>query len=397
MAIYRPSFLSPASSTVDMTEVNTFTAQINGTKATSYKVLIYKLDNTLIHDSGQINLSPYLYDKQTLSYNVPVIAGMNGQQLKWTLTTYEGINLATSRETPFYAYTTPTVTMTVPATITENQYTFDIVYTQTESIDAQKWKLLLYDSTSTLLEDTGWNYGGELKYTFSVFTNGESYKIKAIVINQADVEIESSLYSFTVTYSAPNTTIVPTTTLLCDESAIQIDWYEPVQSIGVVTGQSAYIDNFMITNNHGLALGYFDYATTTVEIVGSDTGLISSDGHVLLAYSGVATVGTAPAIDSKIEFDIETNDDFTANIVYQPAIDFVSGVLVEMYDDAGGVTYAVGYDGERFYFENDGILISGTPMNIPKLPFLIAMRSQDVVIVYNYEVIEHLKGVISVI
>ena len=395
MAIYRPSFLSPASTTVDMTEVNTFTAQVNGTKATAFQIYIYQLNNTLIHDSGKINLLPYLYDKDILSYNVPTIAGINGQQLKWTLTTYEGVNSVTSRETPFFAYTTPTVTMSVPATITENQYTFDITYTQVEDIYIQKWKLLLYDVNSVLLNDTDWNYGGELTYTFSVFTNGGSYKIKAVVVNQKELETESVTYSFSVAYSAPNTTVIPTATLLCDESAIQLDWYEPIETIGVVTGQSSYVDNFMITGNHGLALGAFDCATA-LELLVDNNGdqVLTSEGEDIYVYDGIVSVGTLPTSDSKIEFDIETNTDFTAKLVYQPAIDFVSGILVELYDDDNNIAYSVGYDGERFYFENGDILISGTPMHIPRLPFLIAIRSQDVVIVYNYEVVEHLKGVI---
>jgi hypothetical protein len=186
-----------------------------------------------------------------------------------------------------------------------------------------------------------------------VFTNGVSYKIKAIVVNQVDVETESTLYSFSVSYSAPNTTIIPVTTVLCDESAIQIDWYEPVQSNGVVTGTSAYVDDFLITGNHGLELG---------------------DSN------------------SYIEFDIETNTDFIAKLVYQPAVGFASGVMVELYDNDDDITYSVGYDGKRFYFENGNIIIGGTPMSLPTSPFLICIRSQDVVIVKDNAVMDWLKG-----
>jgi len=325
-----------------------FTCQVNGTSITDYQIIIYKVsDNSTLYDSTKITLSPSLYDKDTLTHTITGGTVTYRGAVKWTITTYSSALYATTTETLFYNQTIPTLTFSPPATITSKFYDFTATYAQTESIALKRFKFIWATSAGVEIEDSGWFYSSNIHYQFDGFTNGVSYKVKCIIENQLGVEIDSGYKSFTTTYSTqPSLILVPTVTLLASSSAIKVDWSGAFQALGVVTGTSSYVDDFLITGNHGLQL--------------DDSSLI--------------------------DFTVAIPIDFTAMVVYQPDATFTSGIMVRLGSD-----YDIGYTDGRFYFNNNGTIVYGIPRTLPTTPFLIGIRDQDALIIQSNAILEWLR------
>lgn len=336
MAIYLSTFLSPKNSCIDMATNQDFSCQVNGTVITDYQIIIYKVsDNTVLYDSTKLHLTTSLYDKETLTHTITGGTVTYRGACKWTIKTYSSALYTTTTETLFYNQTTPTLTFSPSSTITSKLCDFTATYAQTESIALKRFKFIWADSASVEIEDSDWIYSANIHYEFDGFTNGTSYKVKCITEDQLGIIVDSGYKDFTVSYTPPSLTISPTVTLLADKSAIKIEWSNVTQILGVVSGTSSYVDDFLVTNNHGLQLD----------------------------------------ASSSIEFTLDIPEEFTTTIVYQPDATFTSGIMVRL-----GTDYDIGYDGTRFYFNNGGTAVYGIPITLPTTPFLIAIRSQDVLI-----------------
>lgn len=329
--IYIPTFLSPKNSTINPTVINTFTCQINGNSCNKYRLRIYKnSDNTLIYDTTEITITA-LYDKDTLSVNIPANTMIANNEYKWTIQVFEGTLSATSGETLVKAYGSATVTLTVPATINSKTYEFTSIFSHPQSIGIKKFKYILLDNDNNLITDTGYQFSGKLKFIYNGFLNNTSYKIECKVVDQNDIEVSSGIKTFTVSYSQPSLNIKPTTEILKDKSAIKIKWSNATQRNGTATGTTSFVNDFITTGNHGYQLGN----------------------------------------DGTLEYILDIPIDFTC--VYK--ISATGAFYCEL-----GTTYTIGYDGERFYFNNNGITVSGLPRTLPSSPFIIAIKPTYVII-----------------
>lgn len=349
MAIYQGSYLSPQNISIDGTQNNVFQCQVNGTSVTDYQLIIYQMDNTIIYDTTKINLTTPLYNKNIFTLTIPASTFANNQQLKWTITFWEGTSSATSRETPFYAYTIPTVSMTVGATITSQQATFTATYSQAEGVALNRWYMVFLNASDNIILQTPYSYSGLISYIFTGFLNNTTYKVYTVVENQLGVITQSDTYTFDVSYSPPSTNIVPSVTLLPDLSAIQTDWSLPIQVTGAITGTSSYVPGLFTPTNTGLKL---------------DSG-------------------------SYVEFDLDIPSNFTTTFAYIPDPSFTSGIFVEL-DALDGTTYQIGYDGTKYYYINKGNTVSGTPKSFLYVPCLVCVKGVEVLIIYNNQIYEDL-------
>lgn len=337
MAIYTPNYLSPELTTIDSATPNTFSARVNGTKISKYQLLIYKMDNTLVYDSTVITLSPVLYDKDTIYITVPILS-KNGYELKWLLNTWEETTSATytsSRETPFYSYSTPiAVFNTIPSPVTTKSYTFTIAYSQAESIPLKKWKMILKDSNGNIIEDTDYSYKASISYEFDGLANGEIYTVESEIESQVGVVTNTGGYGFTVSYSAPSSNITANATLLESSSAIDVDWANAIQVLGNTTGTTSFVDNFVFSGNHGYEI-------------------------------------KAPGT---IYWDVNIPDEFTCTFWIALPTGF-NGAFCQLDS-----TYELGYSGGRFYYSIDGIVEIFIPTTITGKVFLIAIRPTNIYI-----------------
>jgi hypothetical protein len=332
--IYIPTFLSPKNSTINPTVINTFTCQINGNSCNKYRLRIYKnSDNTLIYDTTEITITA-LYDKDTLSVNIPANTMTANNEYKWTIQVFEGTLSATSGETLVKAYGSATVTLTVPATITAKTYNFTSTFTHPQSIGIKKFKYILMDSNNTIITDTGYQFSGKLKFTYSGFLNNTSYKIECKVVDQNDIEVSSGVKTFSVAYSQPSLNVKPTTVLLKDKSAIKVMWQTGVQINGVVSGSGTFINDFMTGGNHGYKIN----------------------------------------ASSSLSYDIDIPEEFLCTATCVLSSNY-NGVICSLDND-----YTIGYEDGRFYFNNSGIKAYGMPRTIPESPFIIAIKPTYIII-----------------
>jgi hypothetical protein len=386
--IYQASQLSPNGTTIDALTAQNFTAKTEGGFCDSYKLLIYNMSNTLIYDTIKIALSPYLYQDDILTHVLNPHILTNGIQYKWKIITYSGTLSATSREVSFYCYSTPVVTISVPATITEKKYTFVITCTQTEGIAIKKWKLLFTDDDGETVLETDYSYSGLLQYEYDGFANNTTISVQATVENQQNVVTLSPVYTFNVDYAPPSLTIVPTVTLLEELSAVQIDLVPPIQITGVVTGAYSYnygtdIDLTLDVGSEATweSMDTVDEAATLDESTSYDETDDASDFLSDL-------LGT-PESSSYVEFEVDITALFTAIYKYTPESTFNSGVLAEFLDENDVVIYQVGYDGVKFYAINNGTTVNGSVLALPS-SFLIGLKGIDVVIVVNNVIYDYI-------
>ena len=265
MAFYRPSFLSPESIAISGSQNNDFSCQVNvsGETVTNYRLKILSMANASIYDTGTVSASPNKFDKERLYHTVPSGTLTNGNQYKWAITTNPSAATPVySKETAFWAYSTPTVVFnSTPTTITAKSYNFVCTYTQAQSVPFTKWRMIWYDVSNSIIEDSGWNYSGYISHTFDGFTDTATYKVKCFVENQVGVIVDTDFYIFLVDYSAPNIDVSPVTTLYPDIGAVEVAWGRAVQITGDSTGTIGYYPDFMVPGNFGLAL---DSSTPTV-------------------------------------------------------------------------------------------------------------------------------------
>jgi len=352
LAIYQSSYLSPNNTSVTASSPITFTAKIQGTIATHYQLIIYNMANTIIFNSTKLSLSPNLYQNDIFSYILN--SGLtNGIQYKWTLTIWSNALSATTRETPFYAYAIPTLTMTVPSTITSKKFLFPATYAQAQSIPINRWYMVFLDSLNNIILQTPYSYSGNISYQYDGFISGNQYKCYTVVENQMNLIIHSLTYTFTCSYSAPSLNFIPTATLLSELSAVKLNWSSPIQINGTITGTSSYIPNLFTSGNTGLKIA-------------------NSSSYV--------------------EFDVGIPLNFTTLIDYIPDNSFIGGKMIEFMDD-DGIPYEMGYDSDLgcFYYKNGLITINGNPKSLPSGVFLIAIKSIEVLIIVNNQIYEYLK------
>jgi len=257
MAFYRPTYLLPDGTAINPATPNTFSWQINssGNSMETGEVKIYTLTNTLI---ATIPATPTVAVEDKERGSVPVASGTltAGTQYKWVVT--PDSTAATplwSKETQFYVYAQPTIVFSAtPSTITEKSYEFQMTYTQAQSIGIKKWKMIWYDSTSVIIEDSGWQSTGSLKYTFDGFGNGETYSVKGFIENQVGTEIETAVLTFVVAYAPPSLNVRSSITIDNETSAITSSWVSAIQISGTPTGTYSYINDFLYTDAVALEL-----------------------------------------------------------------------------------------------------------------------------------------------
>lgn len=259
MAIYRPILFSPSiGETMDMTEPQIFSAVLTS-KVTDYQLRIYDNDNgDLVYDSTKTALTEALYSDEVLAHTVPITVAIDEvRELKWTLQIWNGLESLASnqlREIYFKNYETPTISLSVPSIIESQKYEFIGIYNHEQDLPPLSYRYILYSSTNDIIEESEWIYKESLKYTFEDFLNLTSYKIKIEVYDINNIFIESSVYTFGITYESPSVTFTPFVENLEDESCINVKWSGAYAIEGDSTGTLSYVEDYLSTGNFGLKL-----------------------------------------------------------------------------------------------------------------------------------------------
>lgn len=146
-------------------------------------------------------------------------------------------NFVKSSDIYFKARTTPTISISYfMSVIPSRKHTFIGTYTQPENVAWKYFIWNLYDVTNQLIETSGQINTGQMQHTFDGFIDGTTYKIQLVVENQDGVILNTSLQSFTVDYESAQVDNVPVVELLCDKTALQVAWSQPLINSGFASG-----------------------------------------------------------------------------------------------------------------------------------------------------------------
>jgi hypothetical protein len=248
--LYQPINLSPSNSTIDANQANDFSLTIRGTICVGYQLTIYNNSTgASVYTPAKVDISAApLYDGDILTISVPAASGgsgmSNGNQYKWSIDLYyDETDHITSREVVFNAYSTPTLSLTVAATLAAQSHEFVPVYTQAENVPIAYFQANLYNSDGVLQRASDIIYSANIRYTFDGFVNSNTYSVDFSATNQAGITVISNKETFSVSYSEPSLNIVPTATNISDSACVQLNWGGAYQNLGSSTGTLEYVDN----------------------------------------------------------------------------------------------------------------------------------------------------------
>lgn len=310
MAILQPAQLNPKNIATDPSQDITFIWETRGAPQTDFQVRIFDLNNSLLHDSTKITSSAESY---TLTGGTLTNIG----NVKWQVTTFNGLQSATSvsallrfANNPITSFTNPNFS-SPPVTIPGQEQEFELSYSQAQNIGLKSFRLVLYDGTgANVLQDTGELFAGDFNYeakaTIENLVRGESYQIQGSVTSEFNQTTNTNKESFSVAeYTIPDTT--PDITAEANDSTgnITVNWADLKQVLGTVSGTSSYVNGKF---NLGLKL----------------------EPSAVLEY-------TEPI----------NQDDFSITWYHKFKYNF-DGKMLTLQDDVGEIE--IGYEDGRFYY-----------------------------------------------
>lgn len=302
----------------------------------SYRIIITRISNSVVvFDSTRVTLSQPLYDKETLTHTVPSGTLITGVEYTWSIETYFNATEHTkSGDVYFNAYRDPTIVLPALTTVLAQQHTFIPIYSHPDNIASKRFKFILYDVVGLIIKETTWSYSGNIRCTFDGLVSGNIYRVRVLVEDQNGITVNHERV-FNVSYVTPSMEVIPTAELIPEQGAVMINWVGVVQIPGVVTGVSSYQTNFAYANNTALAL-----------------------------------IG-----ESSIRFTVAIPQNFITTFIVGLPLGF-SGIICRL-----GTNYDIGYENNRFYFNNNGIIEHGLPLLIEvNCVFLVAIRPTDIYI-----------------
>lgn len=338
--IYQPTSFFPENVTIDTFEDQTFTCLVNGQRITDYQVRFYQIsDNSLVYDTGKINLSPnYYFNGDTMEIFFPAFTLPINSKLKYTIEYWNNLESVMSPEIFFITNVTPILTLLLPSLVEEKRLLVEGVYDQAHGIPLKEWYLELLDSNDNIIAKTPVSSRGFISYTFDGLLSGSSYKVKGYLTTRDNISVQSPLYTFNVQYEHPLIEIAPFVHFVEEKVAVDLEFGDIVQLAGQGFGSFNYVDNFIYDGNKALYLDEGAYVEWNVDILENST-------HHLI-----------------IQFPFGSN---------------FEGEIFRFDNTENGDFFSVGYQDGRFYknLNNEEILYS-LPAEMSSNYFLIAVRNQ---------------------
>jgi hypothetical protein len=341
--IFTPQNPSPRNEVRDLNLNQDITATMDGVKFTDYQIEFFKVsDNTPMHDTTKLPLSPNLADGELLIHELigGTIPNTGIDSYKWKMTVWNTAEEVTTREFQFSAKTTPVLTFNPPATITTQSYEFTATVAQAEGDIVNNYTFELYDALSELIEDSGLVTNFNIKYTFEGFTNGDSLQIRVFGTTTGGSTFDSGLVAFNVAYAEPDIDLVPEAVVDNNTSLITVTRPEVVQIIGTSSGSISYVNDFIYVGNTALSI---------------DDSL------------------------SYVSFDVDILTTDTIKVKWQPDSDLFEGKIVQLDDG----DYEVFYVSGRFGWTINGITNYGVPISLTDRVFYIVLLPTKVEVVYQ--------------
>lgn len=318
MALAKPSLSSTAAFDAALEHTFTFTVT-GGDKVKGNKLTIKRNDTGVIVYNSTVTTEEYKHvlPANTLTNGVYYVASI---QTKDASNNYS----ASSNLIQFWCFSTPAMVFTNKPeddVINNNEYFFDVTYTQQQEVLLDYYRFVLYDKDGNLIDD---KENTETVYIFDRtppptyihyliynLDNDTTYKIKIVGATVYGQEVESELYTFDVKYNKSQFTSAIKLTNNCSDGRIYID-----AEIHDLVGKSKFEPVTYITENDRTLADLTDgnYALWEEEISIKDDYTMYITGRKFTNNAVICTIGDNKKIYYR-EF-VDENDDRKAYIEF---------------------------------------------------------------------------------
>lgn len=257
MGQYRPSNLIPSTLTseytIDATQDNVFSCNINGTSPTTQYRLVIMQNNTsstIVYDTGIVTLSTPLYPVNydgtvnTLQVTVPSTSTMqNGNEYKWKIYSYwNSSDYFESYDNVFYAYSQASVSINnFPNPITNKSYSFSANISQAQSVGVERfgWEIKNISTGEDIVNTITNNniYSSDVQVSYDGFLNGNNYEIRVQCWFTDGTTVLTDFEEFSVSYEVVtvDSSISLTQT---NDSGINVIWSNLYSISGIPSNQN---------------------------------------------------------------------------------------------------------------------------------------------------------------
>ena len=234
----------PYNKAIDGSKANTFTATVHGDVITKYQILIHE-NNTGVSVYTSDEISGTYYNGDTIIFVLPSSQLQNGKDLLWKIKLWDrNNNTLTSPPVFFKTRTTPVVQVNeISSPHNRANVDFSGTYYQHQNVPIQYYIWNIYDAEDNLIDTSGKIYNSKLTYNYDGLLSGNTYKYQLVVVNQDNVQIASSKFSFSVYYDTYNYNIglTPKVEILNDLNAAKIYLVGDKYSRGISTGRYSFV------------------------------------------------------------------------------------------------------------------------------------------------------------
>lgn len=192
------------------------------------------------------------------SYDLPSGSILNGQEYKVRITIWNSSDQSISSDYEiFQTSSRPVVTLNSIGTVGYPSYNFTATYTQAESVAIRSHIFYLYNSSQTLIAQSGILTSTNLEYLFSNLKSESDYYIEVQVISSKGLTGTTGKVSFSVLYTQPQYNVGLTASNV-ENAGIKLSW-KVIQIIGQSNcADLTYIDNEKIDLTNGCVVTFDD-------------------------------------------------------------------------------------------------------------------------------------------
>lgn len=234
----------PYNKAIDGSKANTFTATVHGDVIIKYQILIHE-NNTGVSVYTSDEISGTYYNGDTIIFVLPSSQLQNGKDLLWKIKLWDrNNNTLTSPPVFFKTRATPVVQVNeISSPHNRANVDFSGTYYQHQNVPIQYYIWNIYDAEDNLIDTSGKIYNSKLTYNYDGLLSGNTYKYQLVVVNQDNVQITSSKFSFSVYYDTYNYKIglTPKVEILNDLNAAKIYLVGDKYSRGISTGRYSFV------------------------------------------------------------------------------------------------------------------------------------------------------------
>ena len=262
---------------------------VNGNSAmTAFKIDYYynNASSTLIRSTGKLTDNCPFYGTDALgnrkffSYEDSTTDLTTTDEWKMVITQWWSADDYVTQSSPsaFTTRSAPTLSLTIPATVAQRDYTFTATYSQTQgdALNWVRWQIAVNteEGRANPLYDSGNIYGTALlECYYDGFFSGTSYAVNVMIETQSGVQAETGWRTFSCSYTQDDLAGQCIATKLdCGRTGVKVEWNGFRYIYGIPTGDYTIADGILSLPSGSSVL--WDEVNGSAMSIGTDWNII---------------------------------------------------------------------------------------------------------------------------